>query len=411
MPTSSRPVVRTVVALALAAGGLLATAQPAAAVPATATLPTVAVPVAAPRSMVFAHDRLFVTGGDGLTVLGSDGALRSRVADLPGAADALTSATRDRVYVAARGADVIAVVDPTTLAVQRWKVPACPSDLALVGQRLFFSYGCGVGEGRIASVDAGSGGAVVPSGVDDFFYNTPQLAGAGDVLVAGAVGENPAALFSYQASGSTLTRRATNTDTSGLSDVVLSPDGTRLYTAGGYPQDLTNFAATTLVAGPEYETGAWPSGVAVNADGSLVASGTTAPDANLKIFAKGSPEAVVVGSAHPREEYNQPPTLPGTVTFSADGTRVYALVGTAEHTYLTSTSTKPGLVASDLGLAIDQPGAPGAPARLTATLAGRTGATVELRTTTPDGATGTARVVTGADGTARLEQEIGRAHV
>ncbi len=407
MPTSSRVVVRTATALALVVGGLLATTTHAAAAPTPTptTLPTTDVGLTSPRGMVYAHDQLFVSAGDTVSVLGTDGTVRSRIGDLPGASDVIASSTGAQVYVAVRGADAVAVVDTTTLAVRRWPVSPCPADLAAVGQRLFFSYGCDAGEGGIASVDLSRGGAVVPSGVDDYFSNAPQLGGGGDVLVAGSVGESPAALFSYRSSGPDLTRLATNADGSYLSDLAVSPDGTRVYTSGGYPQDLTNLSATTLVAGTEYATGAWPSGVAVDADGSMIAAGTT-NQANLVVFAKGSTEPVVAGSAHPREEYNQPQALPRTVTFSADGSRVFALVGTSEHTYLTSSPTRTGQAPSDLRLTVDQPDAPGAPARLTATLAGRAGVTVELRTRTADGTSSAARVVTDAAGKAVLEQVL-----
>ena len=324
----ARPALRT--AVVAVAGSLAAAALvvPAGALGATTTLPTHRLDVRQPRSMVFAHDRLFLSGNDAVRVLDGDGVLQSTLDGLAGAEGEAVSPDGATVYVALRASSQVAAVDTTTLAVRRFATDPCPSDVALVGNRLFYSAGCGAGEGLIASLDATAGGTPVPSGSGTFFYSPPVLAAGGGTLVAGTPGLSPAVTFAYEVSGASL-RQVGESDISGsnLEDLAVSPDGETVYVSSGYPYVLRSFAKDMVTAGREYPTDAYSSGVALSPDGSRVAAGAHNEGANLLVYAKGSPSPLLAGSANPTPGSSQPSAVPGTLTFSADGHRVFAVVG------------------------------------------------------------------------------------
>ncbi|SEQ01249.1 YncE family protein [Microlunatus flavus] len=326
----TRPALRTAVVAVAGSLAAAALAMPSGAVGATTVLPTHALGVHQPRSMVFAHDHLFLSGDDEVLVLDGDGTVRGTLDGLAGAAGEVVSADAGTVYVALRGAAQVAAVDTTTLAVRRFATDPCPTDVALVGDRLFYSAGCDAGAGHIASVDAVTGGAPAASGVSTFFYGPPVLAAGGSTLVAGVPAQSPAVTYAYDVSGATLTKVG-ESDISGsnLQDLAVSPDGETVYVSSGYPYVLRSFARDLQTARTTYETGAYSSGVALSPDGSRVAVGRNNEESNLLVFAHGTADLLVSGSANPTPASTEPAAVPGTLAFSADGRRVYALVGDA----------------------------------------------------------------------------------
>jgi hypothetical protein len=93
-----------------------------------------------------AGGHVFVSGGQGaseLAVTNLDGALLQTIPDLPGAEGMALSVDGSTLYVAVAGAHAVAAVDTGSLEVQRFTTgTACPRQVAVVGQDVYFTESC-----------------------------------------------------------------------------------------------------------------------------------------------------------------------------------------------------------------------------------------------------------------------------
>jgi YVTN family beta-propeller protein len=387
MPLSSRPA-----AAALATAGVVAatliTAGPAHAAAAVTDVPTKLTTLAAPKSMAAANGRLFVSDGNTVAVLGTDGVTQKSITAMFGARDVLASPSGDRVYVALSQAGAIAVIDTGTLSeVARYATGECPVHLAFAGSRLFYGAGCDQWDGTLASVDAATG--TDPQTVKtERMSSAPLLAGAGNTLVAGVAGISSGPVYTFAVDGAAVTALA-HKDTSGYLDRVdVSPDGTKVAVAGG-SDHLAQYDVATLSMAGSYDTGTWPDDVAYSHSGTMIGGGvdsTYGPGGNLVAYnvVDGSP--VLSGNAHPKAAYNRPGPVSGTLTWSADDSRLYSILDD-----FTGQAARPHIYYLAIGfeavaaqaptttrLKLVAPAKAGGKVRATATVAGRPGVPVRF---------------------------------
>ncbi|WP_433796452.1 hypothetical protein [Actinoplanes sp. CA-252034] len=394
MPLSSRPAAAALATAGVVAATLFAAAPAQAA--AVTDIPTRPTTLAAPKSMAAANGKLFVSDGNTVAVLGTDGVTQKSVTGMFGAGDVLASPSGDRVYVALSQAGAIAVLDTGTLAeVGRYPTGECPVHLAFAGSRLFYGAGCDQGDGSIGSVDAATG--TDPQTVKTtIMYAAPLLAGAGGTLVAGVGGISSGPVFTYSVDGATVAPMAQRNTDGYLARVSVSPDGSKVATAAGSPYHLAQYDAATLAVAGSFETGPYPADVAYSHGGDMIGGGvdsTYGPGGNIVAFDVAAGTQVLSGNAHPKAAYNRPAPLSGTLTWSADDTRLYSILddftGRAEqpHVYYLAGGfeTLPDLAVTSTELKLVKPAKAGAKVRATATVAGRPGVTVRFVRSGPAG--------------------------
>nr|MDT0660698.1 hypothetical protein [Micromonospora sp. DSM 115978] len=327
--------VRTTARLALAAGLVIAGTllnpfNPAAL--AAVPLPT-ALPLERADDVVATGDRVFVSGGpstQSVAVASAAGEVTGVLDELPGPADLLLSNDLGTLYVALPNANQIVAFDTGSLAeTARYATgtAACPSSLALAGDRLYFGYGCDQWGGNIGRIDLATQPATVHTGLaSEDFYNHPLLdtvTSDPSVLIAGQPGLSPAAVSVYQigaAGGLTFQRRtAHNATGSYLRDVALSRDGTTVYLAQGSPYGIQAFAVADLGQQSQFiPTTAYPNAVEVSPSGTRIAAGSDAAYARDVFILR--PDGIRVTTF----ELNQT-LVTGALAWSPDGGSVYAV--------------------------------------------------------------------------------------
>lgn len=170
-----------------------------------------------------------------------------------------------------------------------------------------------------------------------------DAAAGSDTLVAGAVGQSPVTLASYDVSTGTATRLAANSDGgSNLGDLQVTPDGQDVVVASGYPYKHQVFKTSDLTADGSYASDTYPNSVAIAADGTLAAgiSGSYGPD--VYVYKPGATTSV--------REYDFPNT--GTTTgsdllsdsglaFAPDTSRLFAVTSNSEGGYSLRSLTAP----------------------------------------------------------------------
>ncbi|MEV6834585.1 Ig-like domain repeat protein [Streptomyces sp. NPDC051133] len=207
------------------------------------------------------------------------------------------SADSGTLYAAVRDLDAIAVIDTATDAeTARYAVGDKPGSVALAGGRLWFGYGGDTG-GNIGSVDLTSDQHEVTLGQVDggTWYSAPLLDAApgSNTLVAGAAGQSPAEIASYDVSSGTPAKLASTREAGdNLGDLQVTPDGKDVVVASGAPYYHQVFKTADLDEDGKYVSDAYPNAVAIAPDGT-VAGGTFAwYDPDVFVFRPGSSEAV-----------------------------------------------------------------------------------------------------------------------
>ncbi|WNI23919.1 Ig-like domain repeat protein [Streptomyces sp. ITFR-16] len=283
------------------------------------------------------HQHVFISDPEGGKVLVADysGAVVATLPSLPGVTGLDLSADSGTLYAAVPGADAIVTIDTAALkesaryATGEGTDPKYP---ALAGGKLWFGYGS-AGAGQIGSLDLTGPEPVVALGqeTDGTWYAAPTLAstpGAPDVLAAGIQGQSPVQLAVYDVGSGTADRTAaTSTDGSNLSDLALSPDGTQLVVASGYPYHHQSYGTSDLKPGIAYPSDAYPNAVAIAPNGTVAAgiSGWYEPD--VYVYKQGS-------TAKPVRTYDFPNTGnssgsdtldPGGLAWAPDTSRLFAV--------------------------------------------------------------------------------------
>jgi hypothetical protein len=177
-------------------------------------------------------------------------------------------------------------------------------------------------------------------------YSTPQYyaadiaasPGAPGTLFVAEDGLSPGAVFRVDVSPKPRTR-ATNsfTDQENIEDLAVSPDGTRVIPASGYPYYFEELSASTLQPdGILYPGDSYPSAVAVSPGrGGLVATGLSngysSPD--IAVDPIGTPAPIFTATT--MNSSGTANVRPHGLAMTADGTMLFAV--TADDVYSTNT--------------------------------------------------------------------------
>jgi hypothetical protein len=299
--------------------------------------------------MVYARGHLFVSAGPGgsdVYVYSTAGKLLSDITDEPGAWSMVVSADGDTVFVANYEGSTISAIDASTFAHTEYDVNACPTSLALAAGRLFYSWGCQVGQftSGISSIDPSTGGDPMPTSVTNS-YQPSVLAGGGDTLAEITQGEIPAEVHAYSASdtGVLTPGAAVSLDNFGPSELAVSADGSTIVVPGATSYGLTEYSAATMHAKAHLRAPSGAAAVALSPDGvhlvgglggralvALYSNASTLP-VWQRVGVTTAPSTWAKGAAAQ--------VAPGAITFSTDGSHIYALV-------IVNGQTEPRLFAS-----------------------------------------------------------------
>ncbi|MFF2007467.1 Ig-like domain repeat protein [Streptomyces sp. NPDC058195] len=227
------------------------------------------------------HHRVFISDPVTGKVLVTDysGNVVGTIPSLPGVNGLELSADSGTLYAGVPGADAIAAIDTAALVESaRYATGANtkPAHPALAGGKLWFGYGA-ASEGNIGSLDLSGEAPVVTldQDPDRTWYAAPVLAstpGAPGTLAAGIEGQSPAQLAVYDVASGTATRTAqVHTDGGNLRDLALTPDGSQVVVASGYPYKHQAYKTSDLTPGTSYPSNAYPNAVDIAPDGTVAA--------------------------------------------------------------------------------------------------------------------------------------------
>ena len=397
---TSRRVVGALVTGACLAASLMTTASTAAAGSYSALVADVG--LVRPQAMVQAGDKLFISDGNAVRVLTEQGVAITSVPGIFGAKGLVVSADGATVYAAAHGSNVIAAIDVAAPAVTTtYTVGGCPSDLAVVGSALFYSFGCTDGQGMLGHVDLTTGTVANPATPDATgFYGPPRVTGAEGRLYAVDVASSPADLTMWPVTDTTLGTPVVSTGWS-VSDIVAHGDRLLVASpsAGAFTVlDSTLSTVATYPAEPYPATGAWTS------DGAHIVGGLAATyGSGFYVYDTASGSTVLkAGIPGLAQVSGFPEVQPRGLALSADDSTAFALAhqydNDGDHYYLATTTTRTPL-ASSVSVTATTPARYGLPSTITVRTPGRPGAVVTL-SVTADGATRTRSLVTNVSGVA-----------
>jgi hypothetical protein len=325
--------------------------------------------------MVYANGELFVSDGPAASevdVFTASGKPIHDIAGEPGADGMVLSADGTKLYVALSTAGQISVINTKTFAHHQFTVSACPTYLALVGSRLFYSFGCGAAnDGGVSSVDAITGAdpvIAVPA-----LRNPPLVAGGGTTLAVADRGSTAAAITTYTVGGAgTVSSIATINDAVGVADISMTAAGTDLAVAQSDNVGFTEYETSDLSVLNTFSAVASPTAVALTPGGKRLVGGLSATGdlVNFYSLPVGAPLWQRFGATSAPSTWTtgvDDEVLPGSLAFASDGSHVYGLVEPVSGTgvWLFASSAVP--VASSIHLTVSHPAA-GHPIVATATV-------------------------------------------
>ncbi|MFE0512700.1 Ig-like domain repeat protein [Streptomyces sp. NPDC058964] len=286
------------------------------------------------------HQRVFVSdpGNGKIVVTDYSGTVVKQVTGLPAVTGLELSADSGTLYAAVQGADAVVALDTATdTESARYAVGDAPTSVALADGKLWFGYGA-AGEGNIGSIDLTSEQHEVTLGQEGtFWYQAPMLDAApgSDTLVAGAIGQSPVYLASYDVSSGTAKRLAYTSDAgSTLGDLQVTPDGKDVVVASGAPYHHQVFKTSDLTADGQYASDAYPNSVAISPNGTVAAgiSGSYEPD--VYVYRPGATTSV--------RQYDFPNTgrtsgsdllADSGLAWTPDASRLFAVTSNSEGVY------------------------------------------------------------------------------
>lgn len=266
------------------------------------------------------HGHVFVSSGeghDGVTVLSTIGTVKRTLSGLPGASGMVLSADGSTVYVALFNGDAIGEIDTATLAVTTLPTGAdtCPSSVAQTAGSLWFGYGCYGASGSVGTMEPD--GTVHP-GVITGLGSAPQLTTSPALDGVLFTGEGLLAKYLVTGGGTPSATREHYVSITNLGDMAITPDGTEVVVAAGWPYYQQRFATSDLSVAGQYTTSNYPDAVAINADGQVAAGINGTPD--VWLFQPG-------GSTATRTYSLRGSLVPGGLAFA--GSHIYAVTNTS----------------------------------------------------------------------------------
>lgn len=287
-------------AIAAAAGVITLAGLPVA--PAQAATTTVSLPITTYSHMLIdpAHQHLFFTSGASSTSILVTNYAGQTVATIPnetGATGLALSSDGSTVYAALQGANAISAISTSTLAETTRYATGTGTDptyVAYTSGKIWFGYGAAA-QGGIGSIDPSTSPATVTlnavNAAINAWYAAPMLsATSGGELVAGEPGQSPIQLASWNVSSGTATVLAPSEDietASNLNSMAITPDGTDVVVASGYPYYQQIYQVSDLSAAGSYPTTFYPEAVSIASDGT-VAAGTGIGNNEVFIFSPGA---------------------------------------------------------------------------------------------------------------------------
>lgn len=318
------------VAVAAAAGSLLAVGAAPASADGTAALPLGSYGAVVVDGV---HRHLLISDPQQSKVVMTDfsGTVLGQITGEYGAEGLALSPDSGTLYVALHTGDAIAAIDTSTLTeTARYATGAGtdPAHLAMVGDTLWFGYGNSAA-GRIGSLDVSAADPhVTPDPLGYRFYDAPVLASspaAPGVLVAADHDTSPPTVTVYDVSSGTAVTKVSVHDpgtspsgTGDITDMAITPDGKDLVTASGAPYFQQVFKLADLSADGTYPTGPYPNAVAIAPDGTVAAGVDAAYDDDVYVFAQGQ------GTPERSYELGQE-LLPAGLAWDPSGTVLFAL--------------------------------------------------------------------------------------
>lgn len=302
--------------------------------------PSAALPVARPTSTALGFSTLdgVLPTGSGLWVShggsvelvgGGPGVGPGAPLTLPGAGDLALSPAGDRLFVVS-GTTGIAVFDTATWAAPvTWTTQPCPRHPAVLGDRLYYGYGCpGAGPYGIAALALTDGSAVTGTAapLTDGLTAAPRLVSAGAVLVALEPGGSNT-LHSYlREPDGTVTSMASVSPVDTIVDLALAPEPTELAVAlGGRVRrlDTADLGQLQSVTPPGTPTAV---GYGPDVDGFAVGiSGSRTDQLQVRGLATGAVQSRSASTSSGTGPVNAA-VLPGSLAYSDDGKLLRALV-------------------------------------------------------------------------------------
>lgn len=254
------------------------------------------------------NGKIFVAADDRIVVTKSDGTLIDTINGLSGAVALSVADNGRKVYAALRDSHEVIEIDIATLAItKRIDLTAypCPSTLAQSYERLWAGYGCGqAGEGGVVALELWRPTpTLVPVGPGT--TQPPLIAVAGNTLVAGEPGADPASIRVYDVSTTPATPRGEIGAGTSLRDLALADHGSAALSA---PADTHRFDAwdtTTNARTRAYDSGelsehGLPTAIAASPDGAYVVGGwnSSAGDAAELVVYDPATAEVVYSAGH-----------------------------------------------------------------------------------------------------------------
>jgi DNA-binding beta-propeller fold protein YncE len=330
---------------------------------------------------------VFVTASQGTSavyVLDFNGNLVKTITGEPGASGMVVDTATHTLYVADYDATAIAEIDTQTLT-ETARFSTAPDaagayDLALAGGKLWFTTASN-GQGVTASAnlngsnitDAGFGGGMLLAASAD-----------GKYLAVGSHDVEPSGFSVYDVSGNAPTP-VSSSGANGcefVQDITFDPSAANVLVACGFPYYVSALSTSTGFSSSTYPTGAYPTAVAVSADGNYVAagrSGTSGAD-DLSVYPAG--DTTPVGSW----DIGSNSIMGHSLAFSPDATRLFALSRAPSGNLALEVIDDPTLIQTTT--ALTPAGAAvsyGHKLTLTAHVTATTTGTVELDATAPGG--------------------------
>lgn len=361
---------------------------------------TVTLPIAAFQQMLVdpASHHVFISAGPGapssaVVVLGADGNVEGTLAGETGAGGMVLDGST--LYVARCGQGAIDEIDTTTLDnVGSIAAPVGGTcKLGIAGGRLWF--GTQTQWNTVESVQIASPNTVtsypglgqvydpqflsVPGNPNELYVADADIS-ASTVLLLDVSQPTPTTLSSKFLSAA-----------DGIDDWVLSPDGSTMYVAAGYPYKLQAFNTSDYSVTASYTTGAYPAAVDLSPSGTKLVGGIDLETHNVQQFplSAASPD-LAVNTADAATQF----TPSGGVRYSEDGSRIFSITtgtSTQHAVELHVTDARPAstLTISDGGATTARLGST---LRLTGALhlpdgASPSGETVTITATMPSGST------------------------
>ncbi|MFF3888975.1 Ig-like domain repeat protein [Streptomyces sp. NPDC001914] len=325
----------------------------------------VVLPVASVADVVVdsVHQHVFVSDPEGDKVVATDydGDVVGTFGSLSAATGLELSADSQTLYVAVAGSDEIAAIDTAGLTESaRYSTGTAdaPKSLARTGGKLWFGYGTPT-HGDIGSLDLSGPDPVLAVAQDSAsrWYYAPLLntnPAAPGVLAAAESGLSPAAVATYDVSGAGAPKLiAQGQGGSNLRDLAVTPDGSQVVTASGWPYKHQVLSTADLKEVGSYPTDAYPNAVDIAADGTVAAGIDGSYEADVYVFKPGTTDPLRT------YEFAETGTLvPDGLAWEPDGNHLFAVTANGS-TYRLNTLNAPSKAATTVTVSAPSSAVPG----------------------------------------------------